>query len=273
MKQLYLPTKYETSILASLNTYQYLLLRQITRLLGRESISNYTRERLNILIAEKLVTAQYPPRASRTGKAPLVYSLTGKGKRFFSENDEEKTLSGGYIEHTISVGDILISGALLEKSEPRIRLFEMRPEHLFKQHPIRLGKSEFLAPDGWQHFKVSPPYGKPGEAIGIVYEADRASEDNYKIREKIQRYCTLAGGLHREVFGIDSLTITFVVTEGSVRRLQQLLTWVRQELKHMTEERDLFLFCTVDDTSAINPLTFFCQPIWIHPFQKNRIAL
>jgi len=249
------------------------LLRQITKLHETESITNYTRERLTHLISEKLVTAQYTHRPSRTGKAPLCYSLTGKGKKLFSEKEDEKTLGGGNIDHTIQVNDVLIAGVRLEKKEQRIRLFEMRTEHQFKQHTLQLGKSEYLAPDGWQHFRLSPPYGKPGEPLGVAWEIDRASEDMYKIREKIRRYCTLAGGLHREVFGIDSLSIAFVVTESGVRRLQQLLTWARQELKHMDEEKDLFLFIAVDDTSAIDPLTFYFQPVWYHPFEKVRKTL
>jgi hypothetical protein len=145
---------------------------------------------------------------------------------------------------------------------------------MLKKYPIPLDekKAVFLVPDLFVHLTLAPPYGKYGEPLGIIFEIDRNTEDVYQIKEKIRNYVTFSYGIYQDYFGLQSLTICFIITEGGQTRLKQLLTWAEQELKQKKDEADLFLFGAIDP-AAISPLSFFCDTLYFSPFYPARQPL
>ncbi len=280
-QELHPPSAFEYSLLTALNTYYCLTIRQFVRLLHKETIPNYLREKLTRLVLGGYVDYQFMPRVTKAGSSPLVYFLTDKGIRFLHE-EEEKTPGDakprGYLNHTAIVNDIAIAASQLSEHEPSIRLFEMRHERQFKIHPIRLQKN-LLIPDLWLHFKLNPPFGsRTNIPMGIMIELDNsASEDSYIIREKARRYIELSHGIYQKEFGIPSLTICFITTVNQ-NRLTQLRTYVRQELKENKDNADDFLFAMLspslfDKSGAIIPRALFCDPIWYSPVDATKKAL
>ncbi len=220
------------------------------------------------LVDLRLVEVTTVPQSTATGKLPFIYSLTKKGLRRLSvsESSRQSKKSGIALEHTLSINNVAILAHLLPTAAPQITLFEMRHESLLKKYPIVINEKNLLIPDLFLRFSLSPPYGKMHEPLGILFEIDRNTEDCYQIKEKIRNYIALLYGIYQAYFGLTSLTICFVITEGRRTRIKQLLTWAEQELKQHSEDvSDVFLF-GLCDPAHISPLSFFCDALWHQPF-------
>lgn len=211
----------------------------------------------------------------------MVYSLSAKGARFLEEEHQlsphmtNGVKKHGFLTHTLQVNDLIIAAHLLTHQEPRITLCTWQQERLLKQHPILVSSTPqktYVVPDGFLHFVLSPPYGKPNEPLGIVCEIDRNTEDTYVIQEKVTNYVAFAYGPYQNAFHLESLTIAFVVTEGGEKRKQQLVSWTEQALKTKQQEGELFLFAACDPSTS-DPRTLFCGRVWQQPFKKKPIAL
>src|SRR6266702_1163980 len=193
----------QEDLMLLLHRFQALTIFQITRLLGKQSSINNIRGKLKKFVDSGLVETQFLPRTTSSGSTPMVYSLTSKGTKQIEESKVTKTASSGTgqkvrgvlsLQHLLEINDVLISCLLLPAVAPAISVFEYRHEKVFKQNPIRLAEGSYLCPDGFVHFVLSPPFGKPGEPIGVIWEIDRNTEDTYTIREKIKSYRKLFYG-------------------------------------------------------------------------------
>jgi Replication-relaxation len=263
-------------LLLLLRQFHYLSIRQITRLLGKETSSNNIRSKMKKLVAAGLVEVTSLPRSQAGGTMPFVYSLSKKGLRTLSEAEGSgpSHKSGIVLAHTLSINDVAILATLLPRVEPRITLCDLRLESALKKYPIALGNTLFVVPDAFCQFLLTPPLGTPNEPLGILFEIDRNTEDIYQVKEKIGNYLALSAGPYQDYFQLESLTICFVITVGGQARLQQLLTWTEQELtkQQAVEFADLFLFYCCEP-AALSPRSFFCAPVWSQPFTAALLPL
>ena len=176
------------------------------------------------------------------------------------------------LNHLLEINDVLIAALTLPRVEPAISVFELRHEDLFKHYPIKISEHTYLSPDGFVHFTLSPPYGKGGEPMGIIFEIDRGTEDVYTIQHKLRSYRTLFYGDFEQVFGLASLTVAFVVTSGGAARVRQLVRFAEQAFQHTKEDAELFLFGSAVP-GDIRPLPFFTAPLWVQPFSSSPLPL
>ena len=261
-------------LLKLLSQFQYLTIFQLVRLLGKETTINNIRSKVKRLVDDGLVDTQFLPRTSQSGKTPIVYALSQKGIKYQETQGISSQKIKGILplHHLLQINDVLIASLLLPRIEPAISVFEWRHERAFKQNPIRIRDKVFLSPDGFVHFVLSPPYGRLGEPMGIIFEIDRNTEDVYTIKEKIQNYTRLLNGNFEQVFGIGCLTVAFVITSGGGSRVKQLIRFAEQELQRSKEDAELFLFASVSP-AEISPLPFFTSPLWLQPFCDKAIPL
>jgi hypothetical protein len=260
-----------TDLLLLLREYQALTIFQIVKLLDKEKTITNIRPKLHSLAKNGLVTIQRLPRSLPFGSSPFCYSLTSQGIRALANTTDLPTpakLSGVALEHTVSMNDIAVLAHQVGKREPGMRLAEIKTESHMKQHPIPLKNNAFLVPDLFVHLVVQPPYGKPNESIGFLFENDRGTEWADIIRGKAKKYADISYGIYQEYFGLDSLTVVFLITAGGKSRVKNILSWIQEELHSTKQDADLFL-CAALDPCTIDPLQFFCDPLFFQPFDSS----
>ena len=272
---------FDEILLASVATYHHVTKYQIARLLQKETSMNYIGERLKFLTQHGLLHSQCLPRSVPSGKSPYVYSLTQQGA-VYCENvayiSGAIPSSPGYLQHTLELNDVLIASALLQKKEPAVTQVEMLHERVLKHHPIFVqgenGKAVKLIPDAFVRFVLSPPFGRVGEHMGLCIELDRGHEDVWQYKAKVQRYCRFADGIYEATFGLRALTVAVVITQGGKERTYQLLTWTEQELTRLKKQdyAQYFMYGCIDP-GALDPVRFFCSPLWVQPFDRDTTML
>ncbi len=268
----------DEKLLLAVHRFHYLTLGQLVRLLGyserSKGSSNWLGGFLKTLVAGNYLAAQNLPRVASYGRNPLIYSLSTKGVHHieamgFSVQTKltpaEQERSFLFLEHTLRLNDVLIAACLLEKQIAGITLAELRHERVLKHHPTKVqveGKTVAVIPDAWLDFRLSSPFSKANEQVAICLELDRATEDVWKFRAKIRNYVAFAGGAYQAAFGTSALTIAFV-TSGGDRRVQQMKTWTREELRTLNalSFADLFLFTALDEGVVDGP-TLFTAPVF-----------
>ena len=264
----------EGELLQLVHQFQALTVFQIVRILGKETTINNIRSKLKRLVDSGLLETQFLPRTSLGGRSPIVYSLSNKGMRLLGdEHTAQQKLKGMLpLQHLLEINDVLIAALTLPRVEPRIAVFEWRHEHQFKQYPIKISEHTFLSPDAFVHVTLAPPYGKPGERCGIIFEIDRGTEDVYTIQNKLRCYRTLFYGDFEQVFGCANLTVAFVVTSGGEARVRQLVRFAQATFEHSKEDAELFIFSSVVP-GDIQPLPFFTDPLFVQPFTSSPLPL
>lgn len=265
-------------LLLLLHRFRSLTIFQITRLLQKERSINNIRSKMKRLVDNGLVDVQFLPRTSPSGSTPMVYSLSSRGTKYV-EGPHASAPSAGQkirgvlpLQHLLQINDVLIAALLLPLSAPEISVLEFVHERIYKQNPICVAQGAYLCPDGFTHFVLAPPYGKPGEPMGIIWEIDRGTEDVYTIRDKLRCYKKLFYGDFEQVFNTPALSVAFVVTHGGQARVKQLVRASEQELKHHPDDSEFFIFSSASPTD-ISPLPFFTSPLWTQPFQESLIPL
>ncbi len=173
----------------------------------------------------------------------------------------------GYLEHTLACNDALIASALLPQVEPSFQLINVKHERTLKNSAIKISEGVYLIPDGWVHLRLNNT-----EDIGICFEIDRNTEEKEKIVAKINNYVAFVRGIYQRTFGLSSLSIAFVVTDGGHKRVKQLLSWAEQALDANLDAVSLFLFGSVSP-GALEPDSFFLDCTFLSPFDTTPHAL
>ncbi|SRR6266487_304096 len=265
-------------LLLLLHRFQALTIFQIVRLIRKETSINNVRSKLKRLVDNGFVETQYLPRTTPSGSTPMMYSLSSKGTKYIQGTGGvaagigQKTRGVLPLQHLLEINDVLISSLLLPTVAPEISVLEFVHERIYKQNPICITQGSYLCPDGFTHFVLSPPFGKPDEPMGIIWEVDRNTEDAFIIREKIRDYCKLFYGDCEQIFGTTVLCVVFVVTLGGNPRVKQLRRAAELELDKSHDDGELFLF-GAHPPAEIAPLQFFTSPVWIQPFQSSPVSL
>ena len=265
-------------LIVLLRRFQILTIYQITSLLQKQSSINNIRSKMKRLVDSGLVDFQFLPRTTPSGSTPMVYSLSSKGLKYVEEmgatiHAPQRIKKMLPLQHLLDINDVLIASLRLQSAAPEISVFEYRHEKVFKQNPIRITEGSYLCPDGFVHFVLSPPYGKPGEPMGIIWEVDCNTENaDIVIREKVRRYRRLFHSNFEQVFGVPAICAAFVVTQGGETRVKQLVRAAEQELERFPDDSELFLFGSISPTD-MQPLPFFTSALWLQPFQSSTVPL
>jgi len=258
-------------LLTSLFHLHYATLIQLCKLLDRESSINHVRSKLNNMKADGMVDSTTFPVTS--GKPPTIWFLTqGALKDIADSLGLPVPLSSGekkhgYLQHTLACSDLAVASITLPQVNKSFTLMNFKHERTLKNAAIKISEGVYLVPDGWVHLRLNN-----AEDIGICFEIDRDTEEKEKIVAKINNYVAFARGIYQRTFGLSSLSIAFVVTDGGHKRVKQLLSWAEQALDANLGAASLFLFGSVSP-GALEPDSFFLDSTFLSPFDTTPYAL
>jgi hypothetical protein len=275
-------------ILISLAEFQHLTARQLTRLLYAPSSLVYMQKQLKDLVDSGFVLAL--PR--RFVNMPNVYTLTGKGytyttalgmpqrKRVRPTEEREKARNVFFIQHTLAVGDVLITARLLSQTHPDILLTRMYTEQELKRKiyvalPVqteegsRQHRTLCIEPDASCEFTIQR---QVQDFLHIeVYRTLPPAE--WRFKQKIAGYVTsLDSGQHEALFHTPALSIAvFAQTKEMADTLRQ---WTEEALQEMErpEEGEMFFFGSVNPATA-SPEEVYLAPVWEQPFSTAKTPL
>jgi protein involved in plasmid replication-relaxation len=237
----------EEKILYAVYRLPYLRIEQICQYVGRSATSNWTDKLVTRLLAREYLAVQPLPRLTPSGKLPHLYILGTQGIRFFQKQDfpvsyhspKERLRSFGHITHAIRVSAVLLAAHQLSRLEPAITLTAFQHDLRIKLTPCKVlveEKPVALNPDGALDWYLIPPYGAPGaDRFSCFLEVDNDEEDKSQLTPKVAKYVSFC---ERRIaytpFGFDLVqAIVFVITQGGMRRVKQVRTWIKQELERL----------------------------------------
>lgn len=265
-------------ILTALGRYYYLTASQVTRLLYARSSQTYAQARLKRLADHGYLQRIFLPRPSRTGSAPLVYTLARKGLSVLAawgrdvdrryRPVEVRETSYLYLAHTLALNDVLIALELLCRHDRRVQLAGLRHERDLKLRPVRVrlpdGVTAGVIPDAWVDLRIMR---RCRECYAV--ELDRGTTEQKAWRRKVAALMAYANGPYQEAFGTASLTIVVVATPGAGRR-DQLIRWTEAELAAAgrAEQSGLFRFTGVP-VAETSPEMIFMGAGWRRPFDRQ----
>jgi len=278
-------TPAKQALLIALARYFYLTARQCTRLLYAAGSLTRVQTLLKELADDGYVQRLFLPRPSPHGRVPAVYTLGRLGRGYLeglgsdvparlrpSDARAHKYL---FLDHTLSVNDVLIALELLTRHMPQMAIQQMLHERTLRHMPISVtdpdGRRASVIADGWLDLRVTQPDGVYRSCIGL--EIDRGTTEQRAFRRKVARWVAAADGPYQRAFSTDLLTVAIVATPGE-GRAQELLRWIAAELTslHREEQAGLF-FVTAVDAAVVDPLTFFCGPVWRQCDQERLMPL
>lgn len=265
-------------ILTALGRYYYLTASQMTRLLYAPSSQTYAQARLKRLADHGYLQRIFLPRPSRTGSAPVVYTLARSGLRVLAEwgrgidrryrPAEVRETSYLYLAHTLALNDVLIALELFCRHDQRVQLAGLRHERDLKLQPVRVqlpgGATASVIPDAWVDLRIMSRYQEC-----YCLELDRGTTEQKAWRRKVAALIAYASGPYQETFGTASLTIVVVATPGEGRR-DQLIRWTEAELTAagQADQAGLFRFTGVP-VAQTDPEIVFMGAGWRRPFERQ----
>jgi hypothetical protein len=276
-----------TKILLALALFGYLTAAQVTRPLYADSSLAFVRKILKSLVEQDLVFTL----GGRAVNVPLIYTLSGKGrqyvsllgtpttKRFRPTEEREKAANGFFLQHTISVTDVLIAAYRLTQTVPEIILNRIYLERELKRKiyvgiPISLGngttlrQNVCLKPDAAVDFIT---HDTVQDFFHIEVYPSNLREDRFK--HKIAGYAAYAlSTIHQELFHTPSLTIAvFCATQQLAETLKRWTEEVLQDrlLRDIGEQ----FFFTSSDPATTSPEELFLSPVWEQAFGNTNTPL
>jgi hypothetical protein len=278
-------TKGQATMLTVLFEFDYLTAAQITRLRYSSGSRTYVITHLNALIAANLVFSL----GGRGTTLPLIYTLTGKGRRlaasllgqratrFRPQEAREKQTNTYFMQHLLMVNDVLIGAYLLVESRPDIELTRLyrEPElrrKIYVDSPHKLciepdASVQFLvteqghdAPQTWEDFFHVEVY----RTLPPVKE---------RFKQKIQGYVTYGDtGQHEALFQTSALSIAVIATTSQITAM--LKSWTEEALQEIgrAADGDWFFFRELD-TATASPEEMFLAPLWEQAFSTTKTPL
>jgi len=243
---------------------------------------SWCQARLKRLVDLELSQRVFPPRASRAGSSPAMYTLATRGIRYLrSQNldvpdryrpSEEAQRSYLFMSHTRAINDVLISLELLCRQTPGLALRRLLHEHHLKRDPayVQDGARRRIAviPDAYTSLVLNDV-----EELNFSYELDRGTESARRWRTKVRHLVAWSQGPYIDKFQTTALTIAVLATPGE-KRMRDLLQWTEAELEALgqTAEADLFRFAG-GSPDAVSPKELFAEPCWLRPFDREPMPL
>lgn len=254
----------DAPLVGALGRLFYLTAAQLTRLLYAPTSHTYTQARLKRLADAGYLQRIFLPRPTRTGSAPVVYTLARKGLGLLAEwgspldrryrPAEVRETSYLYLAHTLALNDILIALALLCRRDRRVRIAALQHERELKLDPLRVrlpdGTTAGVIPDAWVDLRLIGARQRYQECYAI--ELDRGTTGQRAWRRKVAGLLAAAAGPYQQRFGTPSLTIAVVATPGA-RRRDELLRWTAAELQAAgrTDAAPLFRVASLPETADV----------------------
>lgn len=279
------------TILQAVYRYQLLLTIQLVKACGYSPNSLARVQRLTKQLVDNGYLLSLPRPVVR-GKAPLVYSLARKGLTYLSSAgfdvreyfrpSKEQEKSYLFLQHTLSLSDVLIAAANLHKCVAEYSLLSFTHERVFKHTPYKVkiwrGEKEesvTVIPDAFVLFGKQKKHGKE-ETIPILLELDRNTTEQKHFRRNFRaRIAFIKEEGYKTLLGTITVTFAYAVAEGGSKRRDTLRSWARKELAATSEQRwlsNLFLFCSLP--GDLEPKSLFLDHVWYPPFDnKSPVAL
>jgi DNA-binding MarR family transcriptional regulator len=273
----------EVAILMALARFHYATASQICRLLFSPGSLRYAQSKLKRLADQGYALRIFLPRNSQRGSAPMVYTLTRRGrnqleahghevyKRFHPS--EEHTHSYLFLAHTLQVNDFLIAAELLARQQSGVIIDQVLHERELKHRPVYIpgqgtGERVAVIPDAW--LDIALPARNERRCIAV--EVDRSTMSQARWKQKVTALIAFCQGPYQEAFGREAITI--IVVTPTEKRRDDLLIWTQQTLSSLqqAEEADLFRFASVD-AAVVRPGDVFLSPIWYVPFAADPVPL
>jgi hypothetical protein len=267
--------------------------RQLCRLHYADGSFKAVRENLRILHEHKYVQLDaVPVKSVKATRSPYFYALDKLGieyleaagldvyKPFRSSKEIDKAYI--FIKHTLELNDIIISAALLKRSNKNIWLESFRHERELKRTPYRTkwqGGGYNLIPDSLLLFRVQLADGRQGR-LPVVVEHDRGSEEQKYFRRRIRAYLHMVRNEgYKQLFGVNGITIAFT-TSANVERLKQIREWTGKELEETgeTQYQHLFYFTFLNlpkkpDDAPLDPYQVWINTTWLPLYENRAVSL
>jgi hypothetical protein len=278
-------TKGQTAILRVLALFDYLTAAQVTRLCYANGSFTYVTTQLKALVEAHLALTI----GGRGTNLPLIYTLTGKGRRLASTVSEqqptrfrpqearEKQVNLYLMQHTLAVNDVLIGARLLAEGRPDIVLTRLyREPELRRRIYVAVPQKICIEPDGGCQFlstKMGQERPETWEDFFFIELYRTLPPVKERFKQKIQGYVTYDDiGLHEELFQTPVLSIAVLAQTSQMATM--LKRWTEEALQDMErpEEGDWFFFCSLDPATA-SPEELFLSPAWEQAFGTAKTPL
>lgn len=288
----YHTTAVDLDILHLLQLYHYLTTEQIVKIRYSPNSLPTAQIRMKALFEAGFVGRRRLPSLS-TGNTSFVYFLSSKGQALLEEDmdiesagrvrtDDIEHMQYPFLQHVLSLNDILIAANHLPSFVPTISIAEIRHDLDLKRTPIRLNVPDSklrekvtVIPDAWLDVRMEVPGKTKPRRKCLVIELDRGTTSITPLKQKLRAlYYFACSEAYAHLFGTDLCQVAYATTAGEAR-LQHLLTWCEQELveQQLTQESNLYRFTCLPEDPAYNPLELFCSPLWYKPFSSEPVPL
>jgi len=220
---------------------------QLCRLHYRAGSLKAVKARLKTLAEAGFVQADTVP--TKRFRAPYYYTLGPNGVKHLAQAgydtneswraSKEMDKHALFVEHTLELGDVLISAFLLGKLMQSASLHSFTHERVLKRRPYKAtwqrgdhSETFSVIPDAFLDFHVL--LDGVMRRMPVLLEHDRGTEEQYYFRRRIRAYrMLLTTGSAAQLFGAKVVTIAFTTFQGK-ERLAQMQAWTRAELEHET---------------------------------------
>jgi hypothetical protein len=272
-------------ILAALAEFDYLTAEQLTRLLYAPNSISFVRKKLKALSAAGFVLAL--PRRSVT--LPRVYTLTSTGSTYAAalgiqdarrvrpvdERDKARNLL--FIEHSLTVSDVLISGRLLSQTHPGIALTRMYTERQLKRKIyVAIPEKICIEPDASCEFRITETWHTEPQTWEDFFYLEvycNLPPVEWRFKQKIQGYVAYkTTGQHEALFATSAIGIAVLANKPEVTAT--LKRWTEEVLQAVKqpEHRGLFFFCSLNPATA-SPKEMYLSPVWEQAFSNVKTPL
>lgn len=283
-------TPVDTALIATVYRYYFVTIEQVTRALYSPGSYSTVKNRLASLEKRGYLLSLYYPTIKK-GNSPKIYSIARAGLNVLKEQEydipsrfhpsEQKEKTYFFLHHTLSVNDVLIACANIEKSYPAVQLVRMVHERSLRlepeKYPIgiftesgKLIREEIftLIPDAFVEFHIER--GNKRYRSCILFEVDRDTTEAKRFKKKIRAYITyLKTGKFTKKYKARSVTIAYATTGGKAR-VEQMQEWTRDELIKTNDSREFgntFVFAALPE--VFDSEWLLLSDVWVKPFQGN----
>jgi hypothetical protein len=235
---------------------------------------------------------QYDAMPTKFTRSPYYYTLDKRGARYLQQAglDISESFRAGkevdkhalFAAHTLELNDIIVSAALLKRSNLRcwLEIESLIHEHELKRKPYKAtwaGGAFSLIPDAFMIFRMILPDGRQ-RRLPVLIEHDRGSEEQRYFRRRIRAYLMMLKNKgHQDLFNVGGVTIAFTTSAGH-ERLGRMKDWTEQELKASGEHGSfgqVFFFTTFERAigKPIDPVQLWLERCWYTFDGKEPVTL
>jgi hypothetical protein len=228
---------------------------------------------------------QYDAKPTKFTRSPYYYAMDKLGMEYLQKTGMDisdsyrasKEVDKHYLfaQHTLELNDIIISAALLKRSNPETWLEGFIHERELKRRPYKANLptgSVNLICDSFMVFRQV--IGDRQRRFPVIVEHDRGTEEQYFFRRRIRAYIhMLKNEGYKGLFNVGGINIAFTTSKGA-ERLKKMREWTIKELeetKGVADYSNLFYFTVVGE--AIEPSYLWLEPNWFKPYDSRPIAL